>query len=106
MRRFAVFPIAILLLQSVPTLAQAPQEDPRAMMLQARAKQRRGGGDDPQGAVQIYKRVIVLVPGSAEAHLRLSESIEETGDMDGAVRRNDTESARVCQHPLKCRGSR
>ena len=85
MRRFAVFPIAILLLQSVPTLAQAPQEDPRAMMLQARAKQRRGGGDDPQGAVQIYKRVIVLVPGSAEAHLRLSESIEETGDMDGAV---------------------
>ena len=87
MRRFAAFPIAILLLQSVSVIAQAqaPQEDPRAMMLQARAKQRRGGGDDPQGAIHIYKRVIALVPQSAEAQLRLSESIEETGDMDGAV---------------------
>ena len=85
MLRFAALPIATLLLQSVPILAQAPQEDPRAMMLQARAMQRRGGGDDPQGAVQIYRRVVALVPQSAEAHLRLSESIEETGDMDGAV---------------------
>ena len=85
MRRFTTFPTSILLLQVVPIMAQAPPEDSRAMMLQARAKQRRGGGDDPQGAVQIYKRVIALVPQSAEAHLRLSESIEETGDMDGAV---------------------
>lgn len=86
MRRFAAIPIAALLLQSVPVLAQSPpQEDPRAMMLQARAKQRRGGGDDPAGAVHIYKRVIALVPLSAEAHLRLSEALEETGDMEGAV---------------------
>lgn len=85
MRRSTVFPISILLLQAVSIVAQAPQEDPRAMMLQARAKQRRGGGDDPSGAVHIYKRVIALVPQSAEAQLRLSESIEETGDMDGAV---------------------
>ncbi|MBL0312530.1 MAG: tetratricopeptide repeat protein [Holophagaceae bacterium] len=85
MRRIAAFPIAILLLQAVPAMAQTVQEDPRALMLQARAKQRRGGGDDPQGAVQIYKRVITLVPQSAEAQLRLSESIEETGNMDGAV---------------------
>ncbi len=85
MRRSTAFPISILLLQAVSIVAQAPQEDPRAMMLQARAKQRRGGGDDPQGAVQIYKRVIALVPQSAEARLRLSESIEESGDMDGAV---------------------
>ncbi len=85
MLRFSTLPIATLLLQPVPFLAQAPQEDSRAMMLQARSMQRRGGGDDPRGAVQIYKRVIALVPMSAEAHLRLSESIEETGDMDGAV---------------------
>ncbi len=85
MRRIAAVPIALLLLQTMPILAQAPQEDPRALMLQARAMQRRGGGDDPQGAARIYRRVITLVPQSAEAHLRLSEAIEESGDMDGAV---------------------
>ncbi|MBL0210661.1 MAG: tetratricopeptide repeat protein [Holophagaceae bacterium] len=85
MRRSAAIPTALLLLQPGQIIAQAPQEDPRALMMQARAKQRRGGGDDPSGAAHIYRRVVALVPQSAEAHLRLSESIEETGDMDGAV---------------------
>ncbi len=85
MRRSALLSSILLSLTAIPAVAQATQEDPRALMLQARAKQRRGGGDDPQGAVQIYKRVIALVPQSSEAHLRLSESIEETGDMDGAL---------------------
>ena len=85
MRRSALPASVLLSLTAIPVLAQAPQEDPRALMLQARAKQRRGGGDDPQGAVLIYKRVIALVPQSAEAHLRLSEAIEETGDLNGAL---------------------
>lgn len=87
MCRFAAVPIALALLQVVPVIAQVQpaQEDPRSLMLQARAMQRRSGGDDPKGAVHIYKRVIALVPQSSEAQLRLSEAIEETGDMDGAI---------------------
>ncbi len=75
----------LLTLSPLPALCQAPPEDPRALLLQARSMQRRGGGDDPAGAAQIYKRVIALVPASSEAHLRLSEAIEETGDMEGAL---------------------
>ena len=66
-------------------LSAANPEEPRFLMLQARALQRRGGGEDPKGAAAIYRKVIALVPGSAQAQLRLSEAIMETGDLDGAV---------------------
>jgi tetratricopeptide (TPR) repeat protein len=66
-------------------LASAPVEDVRAMMLQARALQLRGGGSDPAAAVAIYKRVATLVPESAEVHLRLSEALQETEDGQAAV---------------------
>jgi tetratricopeptide (TPR) repeat protein len=54
-------------------------------MLQARALQLRGGGNDPQGAAAIYRRVVSLVPQSAEAHLRLSEALQESHDLEGAL---------------------
>ena len=54
-------------------------------MLQARALQRRGGGDDPKGAAALYRRIIAMVPNSSQAELRLSESIQETGDIEGAL---------------------
>jgi len=61
------------------------EDDPRALMIQARAMQRRGGGDDPKGAAAIYRKVIALVPTSSQAQLRLSEAILETNDLEGAV---------------------
>nr|WP_275976012.1 tetratricopeptide repeat protein [Geothrix oryzisoli] len=67
------------------SLASAPSEDVRAMMLQARALQIRGGGSDPAAAVTIYKRVAALVPESAEVHLRLSEALQENEDAQGAL---------------------
>jgi tetratricopeptide (TPR) repeat protein len=60
-------------------------DDPRALMLKARAKQLREGGDDPKGAAALYRQVIAMVPGSAEAHLRLSEALEESKDLEGAI---------------------
>ena len=66
-------------------LPAATQEDPRFLMLQARALQQVGGGDDPQGAILLYRRVIALVPDSAQAYLRLSEAIFESGNLPGAV---------------------
>jgi Flp pilus assembly protein TadD len=54
-------------------------------MIQARAMQRRGGGDNPQGAVALYRKIITLVPGSAQAYLRLSEAIMETGGPAGNI---------------------
>ena len=66
-------------------LPAATQEDPRFLMIQARALQQKGGGDDPQGAIILYRKVIALVPGSAQAQLRLSEAIMESGDLPGAV---------------------
>ena len=67
-------------------LSAAPAaDDARYLMLQARALQRRGGGEDPEGAAALYRKVIALMPGSAQAHLRLSEAIMETGDLPGAV---------------------
>ncbi len=60
-------------------------EDPRALLLQGRALQRRGGGDDPARAVALFRRATILVPQSAEAHLRLSEALVESGDLEGAV---------------------
>ena len=69
----------------VPPLLAAPQADVRALMLQARALQLRGGGTDPEGAAAIYRRVVVLVPQSAEARLRLSEALQEARDLEGAL---------------------
>ena len=60
----------------VPPLLAAPQVDVRALMLQARALQLRGGGTDPEAAAAIYRRVVALVPQSAEARLRLSEALQ------------------------------
>ncbi|BDU73401.1 tetratricopeptide repeat protein [Mesoterricola silvestris] len=65
-----------------PVLAD---DDPRALMIQARSLQRRDGGNDPKGAAALYRKVIALVPGSSQAWLRLSESILESGDLQGAV---------------------
>ena len=84
-------PLALLLSLSLPVAAEpAPQpahaqEDMRLLMFHARAKQRRAGGDDPKGAAALYRKVIALCPNSAEAHLRLSESLVESNDLDGAV---------------------
>ncbi|MBI4912261.1 MAG: tetratricopeptide repeat protein [Acidobacteria bacterium] len=77
----------LLPLAGVTLLAQAPPttEDPRTLLLQARALQRRGGGDDPRAALAIYRRLLDLAPGSAEAQLRYSEALVESGDLEGAV---------------------
>ena len=72
--------LAILLLA-----APASAEDVRALMLQARALQLRGGGTDPTAAAAIYRRVLAQIPGSAEANLRLSEALQEAEDPEGAV---------------------
>ncbi len=68
----------------LPLGAQA-HEDPVQLMFQARALQRRTGGDDPEKAAALYRRVIALVPKSGEAHLRLSEALMETSDIPGAL---------------------
>ncbi len=62
-----------------------PKDDPRALMFQARIKQPQAGGDDARGAVQLYQKVITLEPSSSEAHLRLSEALFESGNIEGAV---------------------
>lgn len=78
--------LAAALLVAGPAGAQpASQEDPRTLMVQARALQRRSGGDDPAGAAALYRKVIALVPQSGEAHLRLSEALAEDGDLPGAL---------------------
>ncbi len=64
--------------------AQTP-EDPRALILQGRALQHRGGGDDPARAAALYRKAAALEPRSAEAQLRLSEALLESGDLEGAV---------------------
>ncbi|NWJ42341.1 MAG: tetratricopeptide repeat protein [Geothrix sp.] len=65
--------------------ALASAEDVRALMLQARALQLRGGGADPTAAAALYRRVLAQVPESAEANLRLSEALQEAQDADAAV---------------------
>ncbi|MBS1784457.1 MAG: tetratricopeptide repeat protein [Acidobacteria bacterium] len=60
-------------------------DDPRALMLKARSMQLRVGGDDPKGAAALYRKVIELTPKSGEAHLRLSEALEESKDVPGAI---------------------
>ena len=76
--------LAVTLLWGAGLSAAVP-EDPRFLMIQARAMQRRGGGDNPEGAAALYRKVIALMPGSAQAQLRLSEAIMETGDLQGSV---------------------
>ncbi|WP_306591680.1 tetratricopeptide repeat protein [Geothrix sp. 21YS21S-4] len=66
-------------------LAAPPAEDVRALMLQARALQIRGGGGDPQEAAALYRRVAAQVPDSAEVQLRLSEALQEAQDPAGAL---------------------
>lgn len=68
-----------------PWTVASAQEDSRALMLQARALQRHGGGNDPRGAAALYRKVIALKPDSSQAYLRLSESILETDDLEGAL---------------------
>jgi tetratricopeptide (TPR) repeat protein len=63
----------------------APEADARALMLQARAMQRDGGGNNPQGAVALYRKIIALVPDSSQAYLRLSQALMENGNLAGAV---------------------
>jgi len=74
-------PLLAILLAAAPASA----EDVRALMLQARALQLRGGGDDPAAAAALYRRVLAQVPGSAEVHLRLSEALQEMQEADAAV---------------------
>ena len=76
--------LAVTLLWGAGLSAAVP-EDPRFLMIQARALQRRGGGDNPEGAAALYRKVIALMPGSAQAQLRLSEAIMETGDLQACV---------------------
>jgi tetratricopeptide (TPR) repeat protein len=73
--------IIALVIAALPASA----EDIRALMLRARALQLRGGGDDPAAAAAMYRRVLAQVPESSEANLRLSESLQEAQDLDGAV---------------------
>jgi len=75
---------SLLLLASVPCWSQT-QDDPRALMFQARIKQQRAGGSDARGAVLLYQKAIALEPLSSEAHLRLSEALVEAGEVDAAV---------------------
>lgn len=75
---------SLLLLASFPCWSQT-QDDPRALMFQARIKQQRAGGSDARGAVLLYQKAIALEPLSSEAHLRLSEALVEAGDVDAAV---------------------
>jgi tetratricopeptide (TPR) repeat protein len=76
--------LSLLILLGLPARTQ-PKDDPRALMFQARIKQQRAGGDDARGAILLYKKAIALEPGSSEAHLRLSEALYESGDIEGAV---------------------
>jgi len=77
--------LAATLFLGAGTPPGAADADPRALMLQARAMQREGGGSNPQGAVAIYRKVIALIPDSSQAYLRLSESLMETGSIAASV---------------------
>jgi tetratricopeptide (TPR) repeat protein len=80
----STFTLLLLVALGLPAATPA-QDDPRAVMFQARIKQQRAGGDDAKGAVLLYQKVIALEPFSSEAHLRLSEALVESGNIEGAV---------------------
>lgn len=82
MKILPAFAVTLFLGAGAPALVQ---EDPRALMLQARAMQRRAGGDNPLGAAAIYRKVLGLVPTSSQASLRLSEALMEAGNLPGAL---------------------
>lgn len=76
--------VTMVLGAGTPT-SGAADTDARALMIQARALQRDGGGHNPQGAVALYRKVIALVPTSSQAYLRLSEALLESENLAGAV---------------------
>lgn len=76
-RLFLFAPVSLLALQ-------AP-EDARALLLRARALQLKGSPEDSKAAVALYRKVVALEPKSSEAWLRLSESLRDTGDLEGAL---------------------
>lgn len=63
----------------------AQQEDPRGLLLRARALQLEGTPAALAAAVPLYRRVVALEPRSAEAHLRLSEALRDSGDLEAAL---------------------
>lgn len=75
----------MLILGSASGLVQAQVGDARSLLLQGRALQRRGGGNDPAGAAALFRKGLALEPRSGELHLRLSEALLESGDPEGAV---------------------
>jgi tetratricopeptide (TPR) repeat protein len=77
--------LATTVLLGAGTPPPAQDLDPRALMIQARSLQHEGGGDDPQGAVAVYRKLVAAVPGSSQAWLRLSGAMVESGNMAGAV---------------------
>ncbi|HEX9081702.1 MAG TPA: tetratricopeptide repeat protein, partial [Holophagaceae bacterium] len=85
MRDSRILILAGLLGPSLVAAPPASTPDVRAMMIKARTLQLRGGGSDPAGAAALYRKVVALVPQSAEARLRLSEALQESRDLDGAL---------------------
>ncbi|MFZ1614246.1 MAG: tetratricopeptide repeat protein [Holophaga sp.] len=77
--------IPLLVCSSGFILPAQSSDDPRFLILQGRALQRRGGGDDPAGAAALFRKATTLSPQSAEAHLRLSEALMESGSLEAAV---------------------
>ena len=77
---------SILLLASLglPAWPQR-QDDPRSLMFQARLRQQEAGADDPGGAIPLYQKVVALEPTSSEAHLRLSEALLESNELEKAL---------------------
>lgn len=77
--------LQIIIVPAFLGIALVSQEDPRSLFLLAREMQIASGGNNPAGAVELYKKVISLLPGSSEAQLRLSEAMMEAHDIDGAL---------------------
>jgi len=78
-RRFIALAIAPAL------VAQQPAEDVRALFLRARALQLKGKPEDAKAAAALYRRVVAQEPASSEAHLRLSESLRDSGELEAAL---------------------
>ncbi|MBK8790012.1 MAG: hypothetical protein IPO28_07535 [Holophagaceae bacterium] len=68
-----------------PLAAPPPARRMSEPFMSRPALQVRGGGADPKAAAALYRRVLAQVPESAEAHLRLSEALQEAQDADAAV---------------------
>jgi len=77
--------VPVLVGSSGFSLSAQSTEDPRSLILQGRAMQRRGGGDNPAGAALLFRKAVALSPKSAEANLRLSEALMESGSLEAAV---------------------